>query len=67
VRKALGQLAECESQKHCVVLNNLIPDAEFPVEWNTRIRNIVNELLGGPVDSEGQFFHRYPKLNDLTG
>jgi len=59
VRKALDQLAECESKKRGVVLNIMTPDAEFPIEWNTRIRNIVNELSGGSVDSEILFFHRY--------
>jgi hypothetical protein len=64
VRKALGQLAECESKKRCVVINVMTPDAGFPMEWNTRIRNIVNELSGGSVNSEILFFHRYLEPNE---
>lgn len=59
VAKALSQLAKCPHQQRGVVLNIITPDAEFPMEWNTKVRNIVDEWSGSSVACEILFFHKY--------
>jgi len=56
---ALPQLSKCPHQRHVLVLNIITPDAEFPIKWNTKIRNIVDEVSGGSVICEILFFHKY--------